>query len=133
MAKFEFQMPDDFIKQLGKLADVDRLAPKMLEGAAPILVRTLKAKVANTQQSELGDMYKSIKMSKTYSNKNGHFLVVRPTGKDKYGKRNMDKFAYMEFGTSKQPARPMMQAAINDAKTEVLDKMQEIFNEEVSK
>ena len=37
MGKFDFEIPTDFIKQLGKLADVDRIAPQMIDEGYPIL------------------------------------------------------------------------------------------------
>ena len=42
MGKFSFTIPDDFVKQLGNLADVDRIAPTMIDEAMPILERKLK-------------------------------------------------------------------------------------------
>ena len=39
----------------------------------------------------------------------------------------------LEFGTSKQPPTPFLQSAVNDAESEVLNKMQEVFNREVEK
>lgn len=131
MAKFEFSMPQEFIDQLNKMGNTEEWIPKVLKAAAPILTLSLKNRAKISQQSEPGDMIESIKPSKIIKNDYGHFLVVRPTGKDKEGKRNMDKFAYMEFGTSKQESRPMIVEAINDVKDEMIEAMAERFNAEV--
>jgi HK97 gp10 family phage protein len=129
MGKFDFEIPTDFIKQLGKLADVDRIAPKMLNEALPILERNVKAEVSKHVVS--GDLLKSIKMSKAKKNKYGYYASVTPTGTDKKGVRNMEKMVYLEYGTKNQPPRPTLTKAIKDSEKAVMEKMQEVFNREV--
>ena len=53
-------------------------------------------------------MSRSIKPTKPKKNRWGHFIVIRPTGKDKKGVRNMEKLVYMEYGTSKQSPTPVI-------------------------
>lgn len=129
MGKFDFEIPTDFIKQLGKLADVDRIAPQILNEALPILERNVKSEVSKHVVS--GDLLKSIKMSKAKKNKYGYYASVRPTGTDKKGVRNMEKMVYLEYGTSKQSPAPTLTKAIKDSEKAVLNKMQEVFNREV--
>lgn len=129
MGKFDFNIPDDFIKQLGRLADVDRIAPQMIDEAMPILEGNLKKEL--TKHKRTGDMINSVKKTKAGKNKYGYYATVRPTGKDKKGVRNMEKMVYLEYGTSKQPARPTITKAIKDSEKAVLNKMQEVFNREV--
>ena len=132
MGKFDFEIPADFIKQLGRLADVDRFAPKMIDEAIPILLDNVKAETAHHRQT--GDMYKSIKPTKAKKTKSGgYFASVRPTGKDSNGVRNMEKLAYLEYGTKKQPATPVLTKALKDSENAVMKKMQEVFEREVSK
>ena len=48
--------------------------------------------------------------------------------------RNMEKAIFLEYGTSKgQPARPFISKVINSTESQVLNKMQEVFNREVDK
>ncbi len=142
MGKFDFQIPDGFLKQLGKLADIDRVAPKMLDEAAPILEKRVKAEC--TKHRRTGIMVDSVKKTKAKAGKTGHYIVVRPTGVstkyiDKDGKlrnrkipvRNMEIMAHLEYGTSKQAPKPILTKAIKDATPEVLSKMQEVFEREV--
>ncbi|HRS66162.1 MAG TPA: HK97 gp10 family phage protein [Spirochaetia bacterium] len=129
MAKFDFEIPADFIKQLGKLADVDRIAPQMIDEAIPKLLDNVKKETAGHKQT--GDMYKSIKATKAKKNKYGYYASVTPTGADKKGVRNMEKMVYLEYGTSKQSPAPTLTKAIKDSEKAVLDKMQEVFNREV--
>jgi HK97 gp10 family phage protein len=132
MGKFDFEISPEFIKQLGRLADVERIAPKMIDEAIPILLDNVKAETA--QHKRTGDMYKSIKPTKAKkTKKGGYFASVRPTGTDKKGVRNMEKMVYLEYGTKKQSARPVLTKALKDSENAVMNKMEEVFKREVSK
>lgn len=130
MAKFDFKIDPAFLKQLGKLADVDRLAPKMIDESIPILLDNVKKEAARHKNT--GDMQNSIKKTKAAKTKGGgYYAAVRPTGKDRKGVRNMEKLAYAEFGTTKQAPTPMLTKAIKDSENPVTGKMQEVFEREV--
>ena len=66
-------------------------------------------------------------------------MVTRPTGKEvrimKNGKkhtiRNMEKLAYLHYGTTKQPATGIVTKVINSAKEPALNAMQSVYNMEV--
>lgn len=132
MGKFDFEIPADFIKQLGKLADVERIAPQMIDEAIPILLEKVKAETAPHKKT--GDMYKSIKATKAKKTKSGgYFASVHPTGVDSKGVRNMEKMAYLEYGTKKQSATPVLTKALKDSENAVMKKMQEVFEREVGK
>lgn len=132
MGKFDFAIPDDFIKQLGKLADIEIIAPKMIDQAMPSLEKNLKTELAKHKQT--GDMLNSVKKTKAKKTKRGGFYaIVRPTGKDSKGVRNMEKLVYAEYGTKKQTATPILTKAIKDSNDQVLQKMREVFEEEMSK
>ncbi len=136
MGKFDFEISTDFIKQLGRLEKVDRIAPKMIDEAMPYLKHNVqRGIVAKTEDSDYstGAMLASVKSTKAKYISNGFYAVVRPTGKDAKGVRNMEKLAYMEYGTSKQPPTPMLAKAIKDSEPAVLNKMREVFEREVSK
>ena len=90
------------------------------------------------------DSIKSTKAGKTRYG--GYFAISRPTGYARTGwkyartkknagtkerLRNMEKLVYLEYGTSKQPATPVLTKAIKDSEPKVLRKMQEVFNREV--
>lgn len=130
MAKFDFEIDPEFIKHLGRLADVDRIAPQMIDEAMPILERNVKAEVSKHVVS--GDLLRSIKITKAKKTKGGgYYACVRPTGKDKKGVRNMEKMVYLEYGTSQQSPTPTLTKAIKDSESAVLKKMQEVFEREV--
>ena len=133
MAQFSMDGVDDLIRQLDRLGDLDRIAPKMIEESLPILEDSLKGVVAEEVMHgyATGDMVQSIKKTKSLRNQYGYFGAVRPTGKDRKGVRNMEKLAYLHYGTSRQPARPVMEKAVFKVEEKVLAKMQEVYNREV--
>jgi len=132
MAKFDFEIDPEFIKHLGRLADVDRIAPQMIDEAIPILLTNVKRESAKHKLS--GNLYQSIKPTKAKKTKGGgYYACVRPTGKDKKGVRNMEKMVYLEYGTVKQSAKPVLTKAIKDSESAVKKKMQEVFEREVNK
>jgi HK97 gp10 family phage protein len=140
-----FEVDSEFLRALGNLADIDRIAPKMLEEAVTILESNVKYEVAKHKRT--GNMYKSIRRTKVQRTKSGGYkIVVRPTGKattymDDGGKvherkepyRNMAILAHLEYGTSKITSRPILTKAIEDSREAVYTKMREVFNREVDK
>ena len=130
MARFDFEGVDDLMKELDML-EVERIAPVMLEEAVPILESAVKRKAAVHKVS--GGMLRSIKKSKTGRSRTGYYISVRPTGKDAKGVRNMEKMAYLEYGTGKQRATPVLTAAVHEAEERVACKMQEVFDRETGK
>lgn len=135
MARFDIQGIDDLMKDLDYL-EMERIAPKMLEEAGPILEKEVKDKIR--PHKDTGDMYQSIKSTGSQRSRDGYYLSVRPTGKSTMkgtGKRkepirNMEKLAYLEYGTSNEAARPVLTAAVNAAEDKVIKKMQEVFDRE---
>lgn len=128
MANFSMRGLEDLMEDIG-LLDADRIAPQMLEEAAPILERNVKKRTE--KHKDTSDMVNSIKQSKVTKDKDGYHIAVRPTGKDRKGVRNMEKACYLEFGTSRQDATPVISPAVRESEDAVLEKMQEVFNREV--
>lgn len=128
MANFSVEGLDDLMKELDSL-DIDRIAPVMLEEAVPILERNVKNRAS--AHKETGEMQKSIRPTKSKRTGEGYSITVRPTGKDKKGVRNMEKSCYLEFGTSKQGATPVISPAVRESEDPVAEKMQEVFDREV--
>lgn len=131
MAKFSFSIPDELTRQLNALGNVDEIAPKMIDAGLPVvedeLVRRSKA------HKDTGEMVSSIKSTKPQKTDSGYTGIVRPTGKDSKGVRNMEKMAYLEYGTSTQPSTPVLSPTIAATEDRVLDVMQQKFNEEIQK
>lgn len=127
MARFDIEGIDDLMNELNYL-DVERIAPMMLEEAEPILKKEVVKQVE--KHKDTGDLVKSIKTTGAERTKNGYYLAVRPTGKDRKGVRNMEKLAYLEYGTGREAARPVLTKAVHAAEDEVIKKMQEVYDRE---
>lgn len=129
MASFEIEGIDDLMKELDML-DAERLAPMMLEEAAPILKDSVVE--CASRHKDTGAMVNSIKQTAALRNQRGYYIAVRPTGKDEKGVRNMEKMAYLEYGVGgRQPATPVLTPAVHAAEPDVLEKMQEVFDREI--
>lgn len=122
---------DDLEKELEQLGDIDNIAPAMLEAAAPILKEELQSQVQQAADKGYanGDLAGSIKANKPGENHLGHYVSVTAKGKDRKGIRNNEKLAYLNYGTSKQSAKPVISKAMKNSEKKCLDTMQKKFNE----
>jgi len=138
MAKFTFNFDTELTKQLERMADYENIAPKLLKGAVPILKkRVIEETDKYHEYSQDKELVSSIKETAPKENKNGWFISVRPVGTDSDGVRNMEKMAHLEFGYNSKlgkhiSAKPILTKALNEARDEVTEKMQELFNEVVN-
>lgn len=130
MAKVKASGFADLIRDLTSL-DVDRMTDEMITAAEPVMMEKLKSHAQKHRYS--GEMINSIKSTGIKRNKTGKYLVVRPTGKDSKGVRNMEKMAYLEYGTYKQAATPVLTPAVRDAESTVENKFEEIFKKHTDK
>lgn len=130
MADFNMQGIDDLMSALNTL-DTDRIAPTMLEEVVPILEENVKKRTAAHKAT--GALAGSMKASKAKQTKEGYSISVRPTGKDNKGVSNMEKACYLEYGTSKQTATPVISPAVRESEEAVAEKMQEVFEREMKK
>ena len=133
MAQFQMDGLDDLMSQLESMADMTERAPRMIDAAAPILVKNLKKNIgaAVSLEYSTGELAASVKATNAKINQYGCFAAISVSGKDHKGVRNAEKLAYMEYGTSKQLPHPVLQKSVNESETHVLEKMQEVFNAEV--
>lgn len=130
MADFNVNGLDDLMSDLNML-DAEKIAPAMLEESVPILENNVKSRIA--AHKDTGALLESVKSTKAKRTGEGYSITVRPTGKDKKGIRNMEKACYLEFGTSKQTATPVISPAVRESEEAVAEKMQEVFDREVKK
>ena len=130
MAKFSVTFDDELVKQLERLENFDELAKQILTDSSKPLEDSLNRELM--AHKDTGALIKSVRKIVKKS-KYGWFLMVRPTGKDKKGVRNMEKLAYIEFGTSKQAPRPLLSRAIRSAESAVKELMQRNFDDYVNK
>lgn len=127
---------DDFVKGLSDLArDIDDIAKDCIDAATPTLKKALQDNIsaAANRGYSTGELARSITPTKAKTNAYGNFAAVRPVGTDEKGVRNGEKLAYLEYGTSKQEAHPVMKKAIAQAEPQIKEIIQERFKEHVNK
>lgn len=135
MGQFDIIVSDELNKLIAKhLADLDKVAPKMLDEAAKIV----EAEVIRRAPVETGAMQKHISHTKPKQTKTGAYISgVTFKGTTTVGKknrrtvRNMEKAAWIEYGTSFRQAKPFIRPAIAATQAEAATKMAEVFNEEM--
>lgn len=129
---FEVSGLQEIETALGKIGNGD-IGRKCLEVASPIVKSTYEGKLQRHYVT--GAMSKSVRATKPKRNTWGWMTVVRPTGKDKNGTRNMAKACYLEYGVRKRniPADPMRSRTVAETKEKVIKTMWETFENEVSK
>lgn len=128
MAQFQFDF-DELEKQILSLDNFDEVAPKIIEASIPTLKKNVIAECQ--RHKDTGSMVGSIKETKSKKGKNGWFSVVRPTGTDAKGVRNMEKLAHAEYGTSKQAPTPILSVAVSKSEKPIAEIMQEVYNKEI--
>ncbi len=124
--------------------DFDELAEEALAEAVPVLERSMKAAVQSSiEHSGDSELVQSIKANKPQKSRNGAWIVnVTPKGYSKvkvyhakkgertYPVSNALKAIWKEYGIAgRQPARPFLAKATNDAQDAVLDIIQRKFDE----
>ena len=130
MARIKSTGFDDVIKELTSL-DIDKMTDEMVKAAEPVMLESLRGHAS--KHKETGAMVSSIKSTGVKQNKLGKYLVVRPTGRDKNGVRNMEKMAYLEYGTYKQKATPVVTPAVKDVESRIEKQYQDIFDKYTKK
>lgn len=132
MADFEFKGIDDFIEELKQLENLEEIAPKMIDEATPIVKKNMKKYIheAANRGYATGTLENAVNATKAKVNNYGYFAAVLVRGKDEKGVRNAEKLAYLEYGTGKQTAHPIMEKVVNDSEDDVIKKMQEVFDRE---
>jgi len=145
MPYFEVNIPKDIFKQFADAQD--DICKEMLTEAIPIVAESLKEELRKHENT--GELIKSIETFEPHKLKDEYWIVSAvPTGKSKglrsapkvfarsktgrktSGKAlyNDDKLWWLEYGTSKQKATPVLKKAINNANNKVIAKMTEIYN-----
>ena len=115
---------NDFIRDLTSL-DVAGMTTDMIKAAEPIMMEAVKSEAE--KHIDTGEMARSVRSTGVKERGGGKYLVVRPTGRDNKGVRNMEKMAYLEYGTSKQAAKPIILPAVKKSEA----KVEKVWNEKM--
>lgn len=148
MAQMEIDFPEDFLSELLN-TDFDEIAAEALTEAAPLLEQSLKTSSKRVIDHEgESEMVESITCSKPKQTKTDAWIInVGPRGysktkvyrdvrnrKRKYPVSNALKMIWKEYGIAgRQPAKPFITNACNNARDAVMRKMQEVYERMVGK
>lgn len=113
-ADMEFEGVGDLIAQLSRInGEIEQVVDDALQaGASPILE---EARQTGAFRDRTGTLRKSLKISKTKIKKNQKYVLIGSFSSKAFYDR------YIEFGTSKMPARPFMRPAFERHKEEATE------------
>ena len=135
MGALSFSVPSELQKKLSKIANIDEIAPKMINEAAPIAVEAVRAETPYKH----GALQKSIRFKKAKAAKTGGYIGnITFDGYDirklKNGKTqkvsNMQKAVTINYGKKGQAANPFITRAINNCSAKINRKMEEVYERE---
>lgn len=128
-----FEIPKELQQQLARVSNLDEIAPKMINAATPIVVKSLQDSLTSHKQS--GELVKSVKAYKAKKIRNGgYYGRVNFAGYDAKTKApNAQKAMSLEYGSTKQSATPFLDGAMTKAESKATAIMQEVFNKGVDK
>lgn len=105
----------------------------MLYAGAKVMREEMKAALKEYKIKDTGDLIKSIKSGKIKKAGGAKYVTVSPTGYDRHGVPNAIKAYVYELGNSKHPARPWKTLADERGGSKAIQRMREVFEEEMSK
>lgn len=152
MAHFHVDIDKKFIDQLNQLGERSETAIRlMLDDAGQSLGDALENEI-RSKHTDTGELADSIEVSESKPGKDGVWRVwAYPAGSSSKkrtkgkvysrsksgtmssGKKlyNSDKLFFLECGTSKQPARPLIDRVVNNVSAKIKQNMQRIFEREM--
>jgi len=136
MARVTMYASDDFVLQLSKFAgNSEEIAKKAIYAGAKIMADKIKQNLEGILSSEAtGELVASFGVTPIEKNADGNWnCKIGFDGYDKKGVANQLKARVIESGTSKKAKRPFVRPAVNSTKKKVIEKMNQIIEEEIKK
>ena len=142
MAKCSISLPEDLLKKLSQLGNrTDEIATKALEAGGEVVLRQTKSnliavigKDTKAPSQSTGQLVAALGLSRVLVDRNGNYNIK--IGFDEYRKDGSSNAAVaniLEYGKHNQPARPFLKPAKNKSKTEALETMKRVIEEEANK
>ena len=127
---------DNLIKELDKLskkAYVDEVTKKAVNAAKDVVASSMRSAIASSEYGprSTGSVAASVVATDAKVNSYGTYSVAKPTGRDKEGKRNGEKAAYLEYGSPKMAARPWRARAVAGAEDAAIRIMEDVIASEM--
>lgn len=133
MAKCEVKGFEELFEALAGLEKADEIADEILFEGGNILKADMRSAISSAANRgyATGDLAHSIIPTPPQKNGLGHFVAVRPVGKDSKGVSNGAKLQFLEHGTSKQQKRSELGDVAKKAEGKIAARAQEIFDKRV--
>lgn len=140
MAKATAKLPDELLQKLSRLgSQTDKIAEKVLCAGGEIALEKVKtnlsAVVGNSENSRsTGELERSLGLSPVMLDKNGNYdIKVGFSEPRSDGSSNAKIANILEYGSSKQAAKPFIKPAKSAVKKQCKSAMQAALEEEVEK
>lgn len=140
MAKAAVKLPDELLKKLSRLgSQTDEIAEKVLCAGGEIALKKVKtnlsAVVGNSENSRsTGELERSLGLSPVQLDKSGNYdIKVGFSEPRSDGSSNAKIANILEYGSSKQSAKPFIKPAKSAVKKQCKTAMQAALEEEVEK
>lgn len=136
MARIAFKTGDDFALKLSKLAtNSEEIAKKAIYEGVKIVADQIKSNLQGVLSDEAtGDLVESFGVTPVKRDSDGNWNAkVGFDGYDRHGVANQLKARVLESGTSTKKKKPFVRPAVNKTKRQVVRKMEEVIEQEISK
>lgn len=133
MASITFKNGSEYALKLSKLsAGSDEIAKKAIYKAASVVADKIRSNLQGVLSEEAtGELVASFGVTPITQDNDGNWNAkIGFDGYDKNGVPNQLKARVLESGSSKQPKRPFVRPAVNATKSQALDEMAKIIDEE---
>jgi len=138
--KFETDNLNDMIKRIESFAGSEEVYIEAISSGTEIMKNAIQTGASKHRRT--GAMAKSLKTTKPVQNKYGDWVGrVKFTGSDgvsvsksgnKFDRTNWIKAFRIEYGTSKQTAKPFVRPAIQSSESKINEKMKQVFDRKLS-
>ena len=136
MAKFKCDGLDLVISEFSSFAQ-QTFVKDALKHAAPTVEKELKREISSHHKSKRdrtrGQLAASVKTSAPKQVGTEWQVEIAPSGTDTKGVRNAEKLAYLEYGTSKQDATPVVGPVVARTEAKVVREIEEYINKKLEK
>jgi hypothetical protein len=124
MADFNFEIPDDYLKDLLD-NDFDKMAPEILNEVVPILDTAIRRNLGSVIKDGSGKLMSSIRITRPKKTKTDAWITnVHPSGRD-----NNLKAIWLNYGNVHQAPRSWLTPAVNSCQTEIYGIIQRKWEE----
>ena len=142
MAKCDIQMPDVFMEKLTQLGNrTDEICGKALEAGGEVILAKVKSNLSSAvgrgtkyESRSTGELERSLGLSSAKVDRDGnHNIKIGFSEPRSDGESNAKIANILEYGKHGQAPKPFLKPATSASKSECVETMKRVFEEEVGK